>query len=159
MEANRAIFRAAVELSRLNETIDPVTIRSKAGAAASQEYMLDLMQMTQTAANAGIYAQETRMASMRRRLKIIGESISARSDQSDEPRSVIADAQREFEELYNPVYIPGVSALYGGSRGILRVQREKRREVNGEYRDAAAHAGGSGGQKKPAPVWGGWYLS
>lgn len=65
MEANRAIFRAAVELSRLNEIVDPVAIRSKAGEAASQEYMLDLMQMTQTAANAGIYAQETRMASMR----------------------------------------------------------------------------------------------
>lgn len=80
--------------------------------------------------------------------EIIGESISARSDQSDEPRSVIADAQREFEE---PVYIPGVSALYGGSRGILRVQREKRREVNGEYRDTAAHAGGSRGQKKARP--------
>ncbi|MDU3680963.1 MAG: DnaB-like helicase C-terminal domain-containing protein [Flavonifractor plautii] len=99
LEANRAIFRAAVELSRLNETVDPVTIRSKAGEAASQEYMLDLMQMTQTAANAGVYAQETRKASMRRRLKIIGESISTRSGQSDEPRSVIADAQREFEEI------------------------------------------------------------
>ena len=36
LEANRAIFRAAVELSRLNETVDPVTIRSKAGEAASQ---------------------------------------------------------------------------------------------------------------------------
>lgn len=99
LEANRAIFRAAVELSRLNETVDPVTIRSKAGEAASQEYMLDLMQMTQTAANAGVYAQETRRASMRRRLKIIGESISTRSGQSDEPRSVIADAQRDFEEI------------------------------------------------------------
>lgn len=99
LEANRAIFRAAVELSRLNETVDPVTIRSKAGEAASQEYMLDLMQMTQTAANAGVYAQETRRASMRRRLKIIGESIFTRSGQSDEPRSVIADAQREFEEI------------------------------------------------------------
>lgn len=32
-------------------------------------------------------------------LKIIRESISARSDQSDEPRSVIADAHREFEEI------------------------------------------------------------
>lgn len=99
LEANRAIFRAAVELSRLNETVDPVTIRSKAGEAASQEYMLDLMQMTQTAANAGVYAQETRRASMRRRLKIIGESISTRSGQSDEPRSVIADAQWDFEEI------------------------------------------------------------
>lgn len=64
LEANSAIFRVAVELSRLNEAVDPVTIRSKAGEAASQEYMLDLMQMTQTAANAGIYAQETRRASM-----------------------------------------------------------------------------------------------
>jgi len=41
LEANRAIFRAAVELSRLNEAVDPVTIRSKAGEAASQEYMLE----------------------------------------------------------------------------------------------------------------------
>ena len=122
MEANRAIFRAAVELSRLNETIDPVTIRSKAGAAASQEYMLDLMQTTQTAANAGVYAQEARKDSMRRSIRLLADSMETKAAGLDEPRSVIADAHREFEEIKSPGYSPGVGLLYGGSRGVLRVQ-------------------------------------
>lgn len=122
MEANRAIFRAAVELSRLNETVDPVTIRSKAGEAASQEYMLDLMQMTQTAANAGVYAQETRKDSMRRSIRLLADSMETKAAGLDEPRSVIADAHREFEEIKSPGYSPGVGLLYGGSRGVLRVQ-------------------------------------
>ena len=99
LEANRAIFQAAVELSRLNETIDPVTIRSKAGAAASQEYMLDLMQTTQTAANAGVYAQEARKDSMRRSIRLLADSMETKAAGLDEPRSIIADAQRAIEAI------------------------------------------------------------
>lgn len=99
LEANRAIFQAAVELSRQNETIDPVTIRSKAGTAASQEYMLDLMQTTQTAANAGVYAQEARKDSMRRSIRLLADSMETKAAGLDEPRSIIADAQRTIEAI------------------------------------------------------------
>ena len=99
LEANRAIFQAAVELSRLNETVDPVTIRSKAGASASQEYMIDLMQMTQTAANAGVYAQEARKESMRRSLRLLADNMEARAEKLDEPRDIMADAQRAIEAI------------------------------------------------------------
>ena len=39
-----------------------------------------------------------------------------------------------------------------------RGRPHKRRDAAGEYRDIAARAGRPGGQKKPAPVWGGWWL-
>ena len=99
LETNRAIFQAAVELSQLNETVDPVTIRSKARAAVSQEYMIDLMQMTQTAANAGVYAQEARKESMRRSLRLLADSMEARAEKLDEPRDIMADAQRAIEAI------------------------------------------------------------
>ena len=108
MEANRAIFRAAVELSRLNETIDPVTIRSKAGAAASQEYMLDLMQTTQTAANAGVYAQEARKDSMRRSIRLLADSMETKAAGLDEPRSI---------------RINGENGVYGTTRTQFAGQR------------------------------------
>lgn len=99
LEANRAIFQAAVELFRINETVDPVTIRSKTGAAVSKEYMLDLMQMTQTAANAGVYAQEARKDSMRRSIRLLADIMETRAAGLDEPRDIIADAQRAIEAI------------------------------------------------------------
>ena len=59
LEANRSIFRAAVELYRREEPVDPVSIRAEARGAVSDAYMMELMQATNTAANAGIYAEET----------------------------------------------------------------------------------------------------
>lgn len=84
LEANRAIFRAAVELYRREEPVDPVSIRAEARGAVSDAYMLELMQATNTAANAGIYAEETRRASMRRSLVALGQELEQRASTLEE---------------------------------------------------------------------------
>ena len=53
------------------------------------------MQTTQTAANAGVYAQEARKDSMRRSIRLLADSMETKAAGLDEPRSVIADAHRE----------------------------------------------------------------
>lgn len=100
LEANRAIFRAAVELYRREEPVDPVSIRAEARGAVSDAYMLELMQATNTAANAGIYAEETRRASMRRSLVALGQELEQRASTLEEtPRELISAAQRELEAI------------------------------------------------------------
>ena len=79
LEANRSICRAAVELYRREEPVDPVSIRAEARGAVSDAYMMELMQATNTAANAGIYAEETRRASMRRSLVALGQELEQRA--------------------------------------------------------------------------------
>nr|DAM27578.1 MAG TPA: DnaB-like replicative helicase [Caudoviricetes sp.] len=100
LEANRAIFRAAVELYRREEPVDPVSIRAEARGAVSDAYMMELMQATNTAANAGIYAEETRRASMRRSLVALGQELERRASTLEEtPRELISAAQRELEAI------------------------------------------------------------
>lgn len=100
LEANRAIFRAAVELYRREEPVDPVSIRAEARGAVSDAYMLELMQATNTAANAGIYAEETRRASMRRSLVALGQELEQRASTLEgTPRELISAAQRELEAI------------------------------------------------------------
>lgn len=99
LEANRAIFSAAVELDKAGETVDPVTIRNLAGDIASRDYMFELIQYTGTAANAEVYAIETRRASMRRSLRSLAETIANSTGVSDDPREVIANAQRALEAI------------------------------------------------------------
>lgn len=100
LEANRSIFRAAVELYRREEPVDPVSIRAKARGAVSDAYMMELMQATNTAANAGIYAEETRRASMRRSLVALGQELEQRaSTLEDTPRELIFTAQRKLEAI------------------------------------------------------------
>lgn len=100
LEANRSIFRAAVELYRREEPVDPVSIRAEARGAVSDAYMMELMQATNTAANAGIYAEETRRASMRRSLVALGQELEQRASTLEgTPRELISAAQRELEAI------------------------------------------------------------
>lgn len=99
LEANRAVFRAAVKLARQGEPIDPVTILREEGASVSQAYLMDVMQATSTAANAGMYAAETRKASMRRALRALGDTLVERTAPWEDPRALIGDAQRELERI------------------------------------------------------------
>lgn len=98
LESNRAIFRAAVSLDRRGEPIDPVVILREAGDDTSRDYLLNLMETTATAANAGVYAAEARKASMRRSLRALGASLAEQTGM-DDPRGIIADAQRELERI------------------------------------------------------------
>ena len=98
-DTNRAIFRAALDLDRAGEVVDPVTILSKVGDVVSRDYLMDLMQVTSTAANAGAYAEQMRLASMRRSIRSLARELSARTGPGDDPKEVIADAVDALEAI------------------------------------------------------------
>ena len=96
MEANRAIFQAALDLSRDGKTIDPVTLKRRAGIANDQ-YLLDLMNYTGTAKNAELYAREVRNASMRRQVLALAQE--ALDSPEEEPRDMIDRLQSGLEAV------------------------------------------------------------
>lgn len=97
LESNRLIYHAALALERRGDAVDPVTILEETGGAVSREYLMELMQTTGTAANAGAYAVLVRKASMRRAIRALGGRLSGMDE--DDPRSVIAEAQSELERI------------------------------------------------------------
>ncbi len=99
LEANRAIFEAAVELDREGEPVDPVTIKQRTGGTISDAYMIELMQYTQTAANAGLYAREARKGSMRRAIQSLCAEVQDCMGLADDPTAVIGDIRRKLDEI------------------------------------------------------------
>lgn len=98
VSANKSIFESAVALHRRGDAVDPVTIKAESAGAVSDEYMLQLMDVTSTAANADVYAIETRRESMRRALQNLALDIDDRA-RLDDPREIIGDAMRELERI------------------------------------------------------------
>ena len=96
LEINQTIFRAALDLSRSGKTVDPVTIKKRAKLDADQ-YLLELMETTGTAANAELYAVEVRKSSMKRQLAAIAQNIL--EDNWGDPREMIGTVQRELEAV------------------------------------------------------------
>ena len=96
LEINRAIFQAALDLSRDGKAVDPVTIKRRAKLDADQ-YLLELMETTGTAANAELYAVEVRKSSMKRQLAAIAQNIL--EDNWGDPREMIGAVQRELEAV------------------------------------------------------------
>lgn len=99
LAANRAVFRAALALQRRSETVDPVTILAEAGGEVTRAYAMELMAVTTTAANAGVYAAETRRASMRRAILALADTLTERAALPEDPRELIGTAQRELERI------------------------------------------------------------
>lgn len=99
IEADRAIYEAAVELARCGDPVDPVTIVNRSHGKVSREYAMQLMQLTPTAANVEAHAELTRKESMRRALYALGTSTSERAAGMDEPRELIGDIQRKLERI------------------------------------------------------------
>ena len=99
---NQAIYRAALQLEREGGKIDPVTIRdtaAKAGCELSGQYLLELMDMTPTAANAGEYAKITRDASLRRAICAAAKDAEQRTTSAEEPQAILADLIHSTEQL------------------------------------------------------------
>ncbi len=96
-EANRKIYDAALALSCDGQPVDPLTIAGVVGESYAR-YMLELMEITPTSANAGLYAQEVRKASMWRSLKALGEGLVSASV-IDDPRQAIGEAVKEMERI------------------------------------------------------------
>lgn len=99
IEADKAIYGAALELSRRGDPVDPVTIVDWCKGNVSREYVAQLMETTPTAANVEAYAKLVRKESMRRSLRALSACIDGRASDMDEPGELIADAMRELERI------------------------------------------------------------
>lgn len=102
---NQEIYRAAAALDSAGKTIDPVTILEacrKAGSLQGNEgtqYLMQLMEITPTAANVSAYIKLTREASMRRQLQEIARNIETESISHTSPREIIAASQKALQEI------------------------------------------------------------
>ena len=101
LEAYRKIYRAAVSLAREGKPVDPVMILEAARdqhAGVSREYLMQLMEITPTAANVEAYAAQVREESLRRSVDALGKALQDRIEQRDETAAILADAARQVEE-------------------------------------------------------------
>lgn len=97
LETNRRIYEAALKLQNEGKPVDPLAIIGIVGDRHAA-YMTDLIQMTPTSANAEIYAQEARKASIWRALKSIGERLT-HCDTAEDPRDALGEVVRECERI------------------------------------------------------------
>ena len=99
VEANKAIYLAAVQLQEEGTPIDPVTIYERCNGAVSVPYLRELMDIVPTAANAGLYAEQVRKASIRRAIKSLADTLLEQADSHSDPREIIGEATIWLEQL------------------------------------------------------------
>ena len=103
LEINKVIYRAIQSLDRLKQPIDPVTVLNEAnkqGNRVSREYILQLMDMTATAANISAYVELTRDNSLRRQVREIADNLGAQMQQPDIlPADMIAKAGMRLRDI------------------------------------------------------------
>ena len=98
-EANRRLYTAALDLHSRGDPVDAVTLRAALGDSVPPEYLLQLMEITPTAANARVYAQETRQAAMRRALTELAQALERDAAGAGDPQALIAQASRALEDV------------------------------------------------------------
>lgn len=103
---NQAIYKAAEGLFNAGKVVDPVSIKRAAEAILGgsedvnlNDYMLQLLEITPTAANVSEYVKLARDASMRRQLIEIARKIEMYVESYSPPREVIAAAQKALQGI------------------------------------------------------------
>ena len=105
LEQNREIYETIYTMFNFSETIDPVTVLDKMRAMGnyhdnSRDYVLQLMEITPTAANAVRYATIVREKSMLRGLANAATSIAELVDeQVGTPAEILEAAERKIYAL------------------------------------------------------------
>ena len=105
LEQNREIYETIYTMFNFSETIDPVTVLDKMRAMGnyhdnSRDYVLQLMEITPTAANAARYANIVREKAMLRRLSEAAVSISDLvHEQVGTPSEILEAAERKIYAL------------------------------------------------------------
>jgi len=102
MEANRAIYAAALNLRRRGEAIDQVFILrelEQTGSGVSREYLLQLMDITPTAANVKGYAVITREAARDRGMVALAEEMKQRIEQSGGSQELLTEMIARMTDL------------------------------------------------------------
>ena len=105
LEQNREIYETIYTMFNFSETIDPVTVLDKMRAMGnyhdnSRDYVLQLMEITPTAANAARYANIVREKAMLRRLAGAATDIAKLVDeQVGTPAEILEAAERKIYSL------------------------------------------------------------
>ena len=101
-EVNKAIYRAALELSAKGQAVDPVLIRretERAGNAVPEQYILQLMDSTPTAANAKEYAELARENAIRRGVLELATRTQTEANEGGDPHELLAQLLTEAGAL------------------------------------------------------------
>lgn len=97
------IFAAACRLADTGSKVDPVLIQSaaqSAGAALSADFLVQLMEITPSAANAEEYAKQVHQAAMLRRVQELAETIQAQCEEGGiSPEMVVSYALRTLQSI------------------------------------------------------------
>ena len=102
LEADRALYRAALALEREGGRIDPATMLDRArkdGAEISRQYVLELMDITPTAANVGAYLQLVREDRLRDALRETAGRILEGVDRREDPAATLTAAGQRLDAL------------------------------------------------------------
>ena len=105
LQQNREIFEVIYSMFNLAQAIDPVTVLDKMREAGvhrdnSREYIMQLMEITPTAANAVRYANIVREKAMLRNLSQAGVDITAMvQEQVGTPAEMLESAEKKIYAL------------------------------------------------------------
>lgn len=94
---NQDIFRAACKLADQEKTVDPVTIRE--ATKVTSEYLVELMQLTPTAANVEAYIRGMTEQVMKRKLAELSDTVIERLAEGDNPQEVCTYTQEQVEKI------------------------------------------------------------
>lgn len=102
LDADRAIYEAALALERAGDKLDEVTIldqAAKMGRPVSREYAMELLEITPTAANVGAYIQIVRENALRNGLMGVSETIRAGVVSRETPQTVLTQGAQMLTDL------------------------------------------------------------
>ncbi len=102
LEADRALYQAALDLRREGRPIDPNTVLAQArrrGTAVDSTYVLQLMEITPTAANVREYVAITRDQALRRGLLSMAEDCKLMLEGHDDTQDIISGLAQQLDAL------------------------------------------------------------
>ena len=102
LEADRVLYQAALALERAGGKLDPVTILAqaqKSGTELSRQYVLELMEITPTAANVGEYIRLVREDRLRDGLLETAEAIRSGVTAREDPTALLSSAGQRLDSL------------------------------------------------------------
>lgn len=102
LDADRAIYEAALALERVGKKVDVVTILDRAakmGRPVSREYALELLEVTPTAANVAEYIQIVRENALRSRLLGVSDTIRDGVLGREVPQTVLTQGAQMLTDL------------------------------------------------------------
>lgn len=99
-EQGRKVFQAVCSMVDDGRAIDPITIRD--GSGVEESWLVDVLDMTPTAAHAETYAQQMRKQAQLEALRGLCLEIEAQASERDaDPASIIVAAQERLEAVSN----------------------------------------------------------